>query len=92
LPDWFILAKFSRFEWSSFPGADQQQSGCRRRRFVPPEKGRRQVRTEKAHLILGKDGMVLGHSSLGGKVAEHGLLLHIVSAPNRCLRLTYGYR
>src|SRR5450759_2098472 len=36
----------------------RQQSGCRRLLFDAPEKGRRQVRTEKALLILGKDGMV----------------------------------
>ena len=35
----------------------RQQSGCGRLRFDAPEKGRRQVRTEKALLILGKDGM-----------------------------------
>jgi hypothetical protein len=35
--------------------------------------------------------VILGHSSFGGKIAEHGLLLHIVTAHNRCLQLTYCY-
>src|SRR5208337_5079009 len=36
----------------------RQQSGLDRLIFDAPEKGRRQVRTEKALLILGENGMV----------------------------------
>jgi hypothetical protein len=43
------------------------------------------------HLPDRPEGMVLGHSSFEGKVTEHGLLLHIVTAHNRFLRITHCY-
>ena len=39
------------------------------------------------HYFPGRpEAMILGHSSFGGKVAEDGFLLHVVSAYNRRTR------